>query len=48
MKNKKAITAEVFVVILLIVALVAVSFVWIIWYGRGRNILEMISNLFLL
>ena len=46
MKNKKAVTAEVFAMILLVCALAVIIVLWLIWQREGHGLLEMLSGLF--
>ena len=48
MKNKQGVTAEVFAIILLVGVLAAVVVLWLIWSRRGRELLELLSSMFLL
>ncbi len=48
MKNKKAVTSEVFVIVLLVCVLAAIVVIWLMWSRRGRELLEMLSAMFLL
>ncbi len=48
MKNKKGLTSEALVLILMVLVLAAVSIIYILWGREGAGLIERLNALFLL